>query len=246
MIPKSLKRYKVIEWIGGGRFGDVYLVEDTLIKKKFAMKVGRGGGNINAFLDEAKILASLDHPNIVRFYTADIIKNRIIIITEFIKGESLRDIIEKRAPISKDEALFITADILKALSYAHKYGVIHRDLKPENIIISDKGEVKVVDFGIARIGEGDMTLSIAGTPPYMPKEAWKGKADERSDIWAVGVILYEMLTGVNPFNGDNIESVRKNIFSGKVASVKELNPDISTEVDKIVKKALEPAPSKRY
>ncbi len=246
MLSKSLKRYKILEWLGGGRFGDVYLVRDTLIRRKFAMKVGRGMGNVNAYIGEAKIISSLDHPNIVRFYTADIVDGRIIIITEYIQGETLRNIIEKSAPIPVEDALIIENQILKALSYAHSKGVIHRDLKPENIMIDKERNAKIVDFGIAKMGEGDLSVSIAGTPPYMPKEVWKGRLDERSDQWAAALILYEMLTGVNPFFSDKLETVRKNIFSGEIPSIKNIIPDIPLSLEKAIKRALSPDMSKRF
>ena len=246
MLSKSLKRYKILEWLGGGRFGDVYLVRDTLIKRKFAMKVGRGMGNVNAYIGEAKIISSLDHPNIVRFYTADIVDGRIIIITEYIQGETLRNIIEKSAPMDIQDALIIEKQMLDALSYAHKRGVIHRDLKPENIMIDKGNRVKVVDFGIAKIGEGDMTVSIAGTPPYMPKEVWKGKLDERSDQWSSALILYEMLTGINPFNSDKLDTVRKNIFSGNIPFLKNIIPDIPLSLERAIKRALSSDINKRF
>ncbi len=245
MIPKKLERYKIIEWLGGGRFGDVYLVQDKLLEKKFALKIGRGKGDVDGYLKEAKIISGLEHPNIIRFYTADMIEGRIFIVTEFIEGKSLREIIEKEAPLDIKTALSIGKDILKGLSYAHKRGIIHRDLKPENIMLTKDNTVKIVDFGISRIGE-DITASIAGTPPYMPKEAWKGKYDVRSDEWSAALIIYEMLTGVNPFFSENLEDVRKKIFKGKIRPLKTVASRISIEIEEALKKALSPDMDDRF
>ena len=245
MIPKKLERYEIIEWLGGGRFGDVYLVRDKLLDKKFALKMGRGKGDVDGYLKEAKIISGLEHPNIIRFYTADMIEGRIFIVTEFIKGKSLREVIEKEAPMDIKTALSIGKDILKGLSYAHKRGIIHRDLKPENIMITKDNTVKIVDFGISRIGE-DITASIAGTPPYMPKEAWKGKYDVRSDEWSAALIIYEMLTGVNPFFSENLEEVRKKIFKGKIRPLKTVASRINIEVEETLEKALSPDMEDRF
>ncbi len=246
MLPNITKRYEILEWLGGGRFGDVYLVRDKLIDRKFALKVGRGGGNTEAFLEEARIISHLEHKNIIRFFTADIIDGRIVIVTEYIEGRTLREIIDRDAPLDPETALDYGKQLLSALTYAHKRGVIHRDLKPENIMVLDDGNIKVVDFGIARIGEGDLTVSIAGTPPYMAREVWKGKASELSDQWSAGLILYEMLTGKNPFFGETLEDVRKKIFKGKIPHINTYGISLPSRIGEAIMRALSPDPDKRY
>jgi len=212
MLLKKLGKYEVIEWLGGGRFGDVFLAFDTLLEKHFALKISRmRKEEIVMLKDEAKLLASLNHPNIVRFYNIDIIENKFVLVMEYIKGRVLRDII-KEGGIDIGEVLHIAKQILDAIIYAHSVGVLHRDLKPENILITGEDIVKITDFGLARfVKSGSLSASTVGTPIYMAPESWTGRFDEKSDVWSMGVILYELLTGVPPFLDDNLDGLRKKI-----------------------------------
>lgn len=217
MLLKKLGKYEIIEWLGGGRFGDVFLAHDTILETQFALKISRmRKEEIVMLKDEAKLLASLNHPNIVRFYNIDIIENKFVLVMEYIKGRTLRDDI-KESGIEINEFLNIAQQILDAINYAHKIGVLHRDLKPENILITDDGVVKITDFGLARfIKTGSIAASTAGTPIYMAPEVWSGKFSEKSDIWSIGVIFYELLTGIPPFLDDNLDGLKKKIEKSKL------------------------------
>ncbi len=214
MLSQRLGKYVLKGWLGGGRFGDVYLARDTIIDRDFAIKVARTSGAETTILkEEAKLLFSLDHPNIVRFYNIDSIENRLILVMEYVEGESLRELMNREKKISLSKSMNIFMACINALSYAHSKGIVHRDVKPENILISKEGMIKVADFGLARIMNSQME-SIAGTPVYMAPEVWEGIYSEKSDIFSMGVILFEMLTGKNPFVANSVEGIRRKIIAG--------------------------------
>ncbi len=246
MIRQTLGKYRIIRWLGGGQFGDVYLAQDTILELEFALKVSRmRPQDVQMLRDEARLLASLTHPNIVRFYSADQIDGQFILVSEYVKGCSLRDLIE-RGRLEISEALRITEKILSALAYAHSRGLVHRDLKPENVLVSDEGEVKVADFGLARfLKKGSLSASVAGTPLYMSSEAWQGRFTKESDIWSVGVILYEMLAGVLPFNGDNLDEIRSRIANDTPTPLQTLRAEIPLELGKTVQAMLAKKPENR-
>jgi len=210
MIPQKFGKYRVKKWVGGGRFGDVYLAEDTLLKKDFALKVSRGEAEeVEAYLEEARIIAFLEHPSIVRFYTVEKIEGRLVIVTEFIEGKSLRKVIQSEAPMSVGRAISLMTPILSALHYAHSHGIIHRDVKPENVLVTSTGVMKLTDFGLAKLLAQNISLSIAGTPSYMAPEAWRGEHSPASDQYSAALILYELLTGINPLFASSLEEIRK-------------------------------------
>ncbi len=243
MIRKNLGKYRVESWIGGGQFADVFLVFDTITEKKFALKVSRTRErDIEMLKREAQLLASLEHPNIVRFYTAELIEGKLAIVMEYVDGQSLRDVIENEAPIDETRAISIINDVLEALSYAHSRGVLHRDIKPENIMITKDGEVKLTDFGLAVILSSSLSFSMAGTPIYMAPEAWSGKMRKESDIWSVACVLYELIAGYPPFFAETIEDLRNQIFKGKLKKPARMTPQLF----EIIKKALRKVPSERY
>ena len=175
MLLKKLGKYEIIEWLGGGRFGDVFLARDTIIDKNFALKISRMRREEIAVLkDEARLLASLNHPNVVRFYNVDFIDNKFVLVMEYIDGKNLRDIITESG-ISINQAITIMIQMTNGLVYAHSHNVLHRDLKPENILIAardDAHAIKITDFGLAKfIRSGSISASSAGTPIYMAPEA---------------------------------------------------------------------------
>jgi DNA helicase-2/ATP-dependent DNA helicase PcrA len=216
-----------LRWLGGGQFGDVYLAHDTILGMDFALKVSRmRASDVQMLKDEARLLAGLTHPNIVRFYSVDRMEGKFVLVAEYVRGESLRDRLQEgRVDIA--EALGIARQTLSALAYAHEKGVIHRDLKPENILLTENGEVKVADFGLARfLKKGSLAASVAGTPFYMSPEAWSGRFMPSSDLWSVGVILYEMLTGVLPFQGANYEEIRTKLMNEAPTDPSRLRPEI--------------------
>ncbi len=246
MIRERLGKYRIIQWLGGGQFGDVYLVEDTILEKQFALKVSRMRlSDIEMLKEEAKLLCSLLHPNIVRFYNIDQIEGKFVMVLEYIKGNSLRQVMEKER-IPYEKAVWYTRSILSALSYAHKKGIIHRDLKPENVLVSKDDTIKVTDFGLGKfIKKGSISASVAGTPIYMAPEAWEGKFMFQSDIFSVGCIFYEMLTGKPPFLGDSLEEIRKKIFQGKPTPPRVFSSVIPEKIEKVILDSLKTDPYER-
>lgn len=244
MITNKFGRFLIKKWLGGGRFADVYLAEDTLLGKDFALKIARGKEQeLSKLIDEVKLLAELLHPNIVRFYTVEKHEGRIGIVLEYIEGESLREIIKTSAPLPYGTVSLYLKQIAEAMEYAHSRGVLHRDLKPENILLQGD-TIKITDFGLAFFMEGEMTRSVAGTPPYMAPETWKGKYSRESDVFSIGVITYELLTGVNPFFADSIEATMKKIKKGiKPGDIPTYLPEKSRQA---IAKATHPDPGKRY
>ena len=245
MISSSFGKYRIKKWLGGGAFGDVYLVTDTLIEKDFALKVSRlRKKDIQLLKEEARLLASLNHPNIVRFYNIDEIDGKLVLVMEYVPGTSLREILDK-GRLQITTAIDIILKVLAGLDYAHSKGVIHRDLKPENILVEGEN-VKITDFGLAKfIREGSLSASMAGTPVYMAPEAWDGKYSILSDIYSVGVILYECLTGINPFLGETIENVREKVMKGIKTPPSSHNPSLPKELDDIIMRAISPDASRR-
>ncbi len=245
MITSSFGKYRIKKWLGGGAFGDVYLATDTIIEKDFALKVSRvRKKDIQILKEEARLLSGLNHPNIVRFYNVDEIDGRLVLIMEYVPGSSLREILD-RGRLEIFRAVDIILKVLSGLDYAHSCGVIHRDLKPENILVEGEN-VKITDFGLAKfIKEGSLSASMAGTPVYMAPEAWSGKYTALSDIYSAGVILYEALTGINPFLDESMEKVREKIMRGISTPPPSHNPSIPKELDDVIMRAISPEPSKR-
>lgn len=248
MILSRLGKYRIVRWLGGGQFGDVFLAQDTILEKEFALKIARmRPQDILMLRDEARLLASLDHPNIVRFYNIDSIENRFIMVLEYVPGPSLRKLLEPASsgfPIPR--AIEIIRQVLQAIDCAHRRGVIHRDLKPENILVTGEDLVKVTDFGLARfIKPGSYSASIAGTPVYMAPEAWKGRFLPQSDLYSVGAVCYELLAGRPPFLGDSLEELRLAILRSPPTPLHLLNPRIPRGVEELVLELLSKRPELR-
>lgn len=246
MLLTNLGKYRIIKWLGGGQFGDVYLAFDTILEKEFALKVARmRQDDILMLKDEARLLASLDHKNIVRFYNIDNIDGNFIMVLEYVKGLSLRSILTGEKT-ELNRAIQIVTQCLEALEYAHQKNILHRDLKPENILITESDIVKVTDFGLAKfIRPGSISASIAGTPIYMAPEAWQGIFLPQSDIYSLGAIFYELLTQKPPFLAETLEQIRAAVLKKTPIPPSILNPIIPTWLEKIIMNALEKDPEKR-
>ncbi|RKX71555.1 hypothetical protein DRP53_01105 [candidate division WOR-3 bacterium] len=243
MIKTRFGKYRIIQWLGGGSFGDVFLAEDTILKRQFALKVARmREEDVRMLEEEARLLASLEHPAIVRFYSVDIIEGRLSLAMEYVPGQSLRRILNKKRCLDLVTAVNIIARVGEGIGYAHQRSIIHRDLKPENIIVSDRGEPKITDFGLARfLKPGSLSLSTAGTPVYMAPEAWSGHYSDRTDIWALGAILYEIISGNPPFLADNLDELKRLISKGEVKPTRRF-PD---RLFRLITRALNPDPEQR-
>jgi len=242
-----LGRYKLVAELGSGSFGSVWLGEDTWLSKKVALKIPHNQRtDIAKLLAEPKLLAALEHPNLVRLLTVERIDDVLFMVMEFVEGRSLRDRLAK-GPVPVPEAVDIARAILLALVHAHGKGVVHRDLKPANILMTPAGQVKITDFGTAHALRGGEETVAAGTLFYMPKEQLLGRALPASDLYSVGVILYEMLTGKLPFFDETGALVIQKILSNdKPADVRELNKAVPSELAAIVNRALERDLKRRY
>lgn len=249
-----LGKYKIIRELG--RSNDiVYEAIDTTINRRVALKElllppnlsgAQKRERIERFYREARAAGSLSHPNIVTIYEVGEDHGRHYIAMEFLEGQSLRDILDIEHTLPIDKAISIAIQICDALDYAHQKGVIHRDIKPDNIQILEENRVKITDFGIARImDEPSITMDgqVFGTPSYMSPEQVAGKPiDQRSDIFSLGVVLYEMLTGRKPFTGDSVVSITYSIMNQDVI----IPPGIPPQLERILRKCLAKDPNNRY
>ncbi len=246
--------YRIVEKIGAGGMGEVYLAEDSKLKRNVALKFMplqymNDDALRQRFTREARAVAALSHPNIVTIHEVDEFKGRPFFAMEHVKGESLRDVI-KKGKLGTEEAVSYTMQICEGLQEAHEAGIIHRDVKPGNIIIDSKGRARILDFGLAMVtGEEKITKtgSTLGTVGYMSPEQIEGKkVDQRSDIFSVGVMLYEMVTGRRPFEGDNDAAIVKAITSSSPEPIARFKSGVTGQLQSIIDKALVKDASLRY
>src|SRR6476659_6533101 len=241
-------KYKILSTIGSGGFGTVYLAEDTWIDKRVALKVPhKQGVASDELLREPRLLASLNHPNIVTIVTAEKQDNVFFIVMEYVSGENLESIIAREGPLDVPRALDYACQICNAIDYAHRQGVLHRDLRPSNVLVSDSGLVKVADFGTSRFLEiAAHGTTVIGSPPYMAPEQFHGKAVFASDLYSLGVTMFQMLTGGLPYEMPAPGDLEK-LMSGELVSPPRLrNPSIPKAISDIVMKALAPETTARY
>jgi beta-lactam-binding protein with PASTA domain/tRNA A-37 threonylcarbamoyl transferase component Bud32 len=248
-------RYEVQREIAQGGMAEVYLAHDQLLNRPVALKVlfpeyAREPSFVERFRREAQAAANLNHPNIVAIYDWGQEDGTYFIVMEYVEGRALRDLIRSEGPLDANQAAEITAEIASALAFAHHNGVVHRDVKPGNVLLTRSGTVKVTDFGIARAGASDgltQTGSVMGTATYFSPEQAQGlPVDGRSDVYALGVVLYEMVTGVAPFTGDSPVSVAYKHVREEVVVPSERNPDVPPGIEQIIVTALAKAPENRY
>ena len=254
-VPESIARYKIERELGKGAMGIVYLATDPTIGRKVALKTMRvdvqgleGEELLKRFRNEARAAGVLNHPNLVTIYDAGEIEGLFYIAMECIDGVTLQRRIAERGVLTADEITDIARQVCAGLDYAHSKGVIHRDVKPANIMITPDGTVKIMDFGIAKAGSGmTSTGHVVGTPNYMSPEQVRGKAlDGRSDLFSVGVVLYEMATGERPFTGQNVTTIIYKIVNEHPPAPRDLDATIPGGLSVIIMKALAKAPDERY
>lgn len=256
MIGKTLgSRYEIIEHLGEGGMAVVYKAKDTLLQRLVTVKVLRSEFSadeefVARFHHEAQAVASLSHPNIVNVFDVGREGDVHYLVMEFIDGEDLKTKIKRRGRFDPSEAAAIARQVADALSHAHQQMIIHRDVKPHNILITPEGQAKLADFGIAREASGTtlaQTKTLVGSVHYIsPEQARGDMADAQSDIYALGVVLYELLTGKVPFNGGNPVTVALKHIQDTPPSVRELNPGLSRDLERIVQKAMAKKKSDRY
>lgn len=253
------ERYKLIEKVGLGGMAVVYKAEDQLLRREVAVKILKDHFSEDSefsdkFEIEAQSAASLSHPNIVSIYDvgSEYINDSHVqyIVMELIKGKTLKQIIVERGTISNEDTVDYSIQIAEALRAAHKNNIIHRDIKPQNIMITDEGMVKVTDFGIARISTAatiTYTSSILGTVHYISPEQAKGKfINYKSDIYSLGIVMYEMVTGKVPFDAENSVGIALKHIQDDVIEPKAINPNVSDKLNEIILKCLEKNPDDRF
>jgi serine/threonine-protein kinase len=247
-------RYRIVRKLGAGGMADVYLAEDQELGRQVAIKIlndrhAADDSFIERFRREAKNAAGLSHPNIVSIYDRGEAEGTYYIAMEFLDGRSLKELIVGRGPAPIKTAIDYARQVLAAVGFAHRHGIVHRDIKPHNVLVGAEGRLKVTDFGIARSGASQMTEvgSIIGTAQYLsPEQARGAPVDQTSDLYSVGVVLYEMLTGQVPFTGDTPLEIAMKHLSEVPRPPSELRPEVPHDLDSIVLRALAKDPSERY
>jgi eukaryotic-like serine/threonine-protein kinase len=247
-------RYQVERKLGAGGMANVYLAEDQELGRRVAIKIlnDRHANDeqfVERFRREAKNAAALSHPNIVSIYDRGEAEGTYYIAMEYLDGRSLKELILSRGPAPLNVAIEYVRQILSALRFAHRHGIVHRDIKPHNVLVDADGRVKVTDFGIARAGASQMTEagSIVGTAQYLSPEQARGtNVDQRSDLYSLGIVFYELITGTLPFNGDTPVEIAMKHLSQTPELPSALRPELPHDVDLVVTRALAKDPEDRY
>ena len=247
-------RYRVLSRLGSGGMAEVYLAEDQLLGRQVAVKVlhqhfAEDQEFVERFRREASSAAALSHQNIVGIFDRGEWNGTYYIAMEYVAGRSLKSIVRDEGPLDPATAIDIVVQILRGARFAHKRGVVHRDLKPHNVILDEEGRARVTDFGIARAGASDMTLtgSIMGTAQYLSPEQAQGlPVSAASDLYSIGVILYELLTGVVPFEGETAVAIAFKQVSAEPRPPSMVNPALPVALDAVVLRALAKDPAQRY
>ena len=258
MIIKGQKindRYEIIRMIGEGGMANVYLAQDTILERKVAVKILRGDlaedeKFVRRFQREAISASSLTHPNIVEMYDVGEDDGKYFIVMEYVDGKTLKSLVKKRGGLTLPEVIDIMLQLSSGLACAHDSYIIHRDIKPQNIMILDDGTVKITDFGIAMAlnsNELTQTNSVMGSVHYLPPEQANGSGSTiKSDIYSLGILMYELLTGKLPFKGENAVEIAIKQMKEQIPSVCKFNPDIPQSVENIILKACAKNPKNRY
>ena len=258
MLSKGQKindRYEILKSIGEGGMANVYLANDTILDRKVAIKVLRGDLSsddkfIRRFQREALSVSNLSHPNIVEVYDVGEEDGNYYIVMEYIEGKTLKQLLKKRESLTLTEVIDIMTQLTDGIAHAHESYIIHRDIKPQNIMILDNGMVKITDFGIAmalNATQLTQTNSVMGSVHYLPPEQANGKsATVKGDIYSLGIMMFELLTGSVPFKGDNAVEIALKHMKEKMPSIRKINPTIPQSVENIIIKATAKNPKNRY
>jgi tetratricopeptide (TPR) repeat protein len=262
MLDRAFSHYRITSILGEGGMGSVYLADDTVLDRQVAIKFPATAGDTKELqvrlLREARAASALSHPNIAAVFDYGELDGRPYVVLEYVRGRTLSALLEN-GPLPCAEAVRITTQVLSALGQAHRQGIVHRDIKPSNIALNERDEVKVLDFGLARrvaplvasTGEtlqtASLDVSLCGTPAYMaPEQARDSAVDGRADIFSLGVVLYECLTGVRVFQGATLMDTLTRLLGEQPKPPSELNPEIPASLDRVVMKALSKERADRY
>jgi serine/threonine-protein kinase len=250
------ERYELEELVGTGGMSSVYRAHDRLLERNVALKVlheqfTAEGDYVERFRREARSVAQLSHPNIVTVIDRGEQGGKQFIVFEYCDGENLKALLEREGPLPEREAIELVLPVARALGFAHEHGIVHRDVKPQNVLLNGDGATKVTDFGIARSLEvhGGLTQTgtVMGTSDYIsPEQARGGRVDAQSDIYSLGAVLYELLTGDVPFPGDNFVAVALRHINEPAPSVRARRPDVSPRLDAVVRRAMAKDPRDRF
>lgn len=237
------KRYMVVKHIGQGGMADVYVAVDTLLNREVAVKVLRGELSndpvaLLRFQREANASTALSHPNIVDIYDVGEENGYHYIVMEYVRGKDLKQLIAQRGALCKEEAVAIMKQLVSAVAEAHRCNIIHRDIKPQNVLIKDDGTLKVVDFGIA-LAQDALQLtqsdSVMGSVHYLAPEVARGEAATRqSDIYSLGIVFYELLSGEVPFHGEQAVQIAMKHMREEIPSIRKLNPQLPQAVENVI------------
>src|SRR5437868_6965306 len=247
-------RYRIQRKLGAGGMADVYLAEDQELGRRVAIKIldarhANDAQFIERFRREAKNAAALNHPNIVSIYDRGNAEDTYYIAMEYLDGRTLKELVVGRGPAPITVSVEYARQVLSALRFAHRHGIVHRDIKPHNVLVDREGRVKVTDFGIARAGTSQMTEagSIVGTAQYLSPEQARGtEVDQRSDLYSLGIVLYELLTGQTPFDGDTPVEIAMKHLSATPRPPSQIRRDVPRDLDMVVMRALAKDPAARY
>src|SRR5881409_3094308 len=260
VLPRTLGRYEILEEIGRGSMGVVYKARDPRIGRVVALKTiafsfplgpGEEEEFLQRFYHEAQVAGRLNHPNIVTIYDVGEKGDGgdAYIAMEFMIGTNLHELLSGGGRLPLAQVAEVIEKLAQALDYAHDNGVVHRDIKPANILLTESGQPKILDFGIARLSAGGLTRpgKFFGTPNYMsPEQVTGAQVDGRTDQFSLGVILYQLLTGEKPFVGDSVTAISYQVVNVDPPPPTKLNPALSPAFDRILRKALSKRPSDRY
>jgi serine/threonine-protein kinase len=256
MIGQTISHYKILEKLGEGGMGVVYRASDTKLKREVAIKfLTRNLGteeDKKRFHREAQAAAALNHPNIATVYEIDESDGHTFIVMEYVEGRNLAEMLRAKggSPLPLEDAINYSIQIAESLHAAHQQGVVHRDIKSANVMVTNEGRIKVMDFGLAKLATGTgltKTGSTLGTAAYMSPEQAKGiKVDHRTDIWSLGVVMYEMITGQLPFKGDYDQAVTYAILNEDPEPITALRTGVPMALEGILNKAMAKDPKQRY
>src|SRR5690349_17345148 len=247
-------RYRAQRRLGSGGMAEVWCAEDEVLGRRVALKL-MGGRFAESpefrerFRREAQAAAGLTHPNIVGIFDRSEWDGHPYIAMELVDGQTLKELVQERGPLPANIAVGLTEQILRALGYAHRRGIVHRDVKPQNVILDPEGQAKVADFGIARVGNSEMTQTgaIVGTVQYISPEQAEGlPVDSRTDLYSTGLVLYELLTGRPPFDGEAPVSIALKHINERPVPPGQLRPGIPPALEAVVLRSLEKDPALRY